>query len=80
MDSLNEILLKKDFEEPFEVSAIKNFVQRTFHSSVTVRLNNNIIIITTPSASLANSLRFHIPQIQKEAATTKKLVLRIGTN
>jgi hypothetical protein len=78
MDSLNDILLHKDFDEPEEVTAIKSFAQRTFKANVKVQIQPNAIIITAKSAALANSLRFHIPQLQKEAATTKRLVFRIG--
>ncbi len=79
MDSLNNILSQKDFEEPPEVAAIKQFVQGAFHSAVGVTLQPNAILITAPSSALIGSLRLETPRLQAAAGTSKRLIFRIGS-
>jgi hypothetical protein len=77
MDSLNDILSRKDLDEPPEVAAIKRYVEVEFHADVGVKVQSETIVIMAKSAALANTLRMRTLQIQKAAETTKKLVLRI---
>jgi hypothetical protein len=79
MDSLNDILGRKDLDEPVESAAIKHYVERKFQSLVNVTVNTNNIVITGESASLITTLRLQSPQLQKEAGTTKNLIFRIGS-
>lgn len=76
-DSLFDILQHKDFSEPSEVAAIKQYIDEHFQVTPEVRLGDYDIIITVPSAALAGVLRFHVKQLQKVAQTNKRLVLRI---
>lgn len=78
MDSLNSILLNKNFDEPPEITAIKSYVERHFKAQVKIKLASNVIIITTGSAALAGTLRMYIRDIQSAAGTEKRLVLRVG--
>jgi len=78
MDSLNDILSRKDLDEPGEITAIKRYVQREFSSNVGVTVRPAAIIITTSSAALASSLRMQVLDLQKAAQTTKKLIFRIN--
>ena len=79
MDSLNNILSRKDFDVPPEIAAIKAYVQRHFQSEVSVKLGPTTIVISASSAALAGSLRMHLRQLQAAAQTDKKLILRIGS-
>ena len=78
MDSLNTILLNKNFDEPPEILAIKSYVERHFKAQVNIKLAPNAIIIITGSAALAGTLRMYLRDIQSAAGTKKKLVLRVG--
>ncbi len=78
MDSLNDILLKKDFDEPPEIAAIKNYAKRQFKSDVGVQIRQNSITITASSAALINALRLKTPQLLEAAQTDKKLIFRIS--
>jgi hypothetical protein len=78
MDSLDDILRNKDFREPRESKAIKNFVKKRFDEVVSVELKQNSIIIVSSSSALADSLRQLGPHIQEAARTDKKLVFRIS--
>jgi hypothetical protein len=78
MDSINSILLNKNFDEPPEITAIKAYVERRFKSEVSVKIGPNAIIISTRSAALAGTLRMYIRDLQEASGTDKKLILRIG--
>lgn len=78
MDSLNDILSRKDLDMPPEAVAIKSYVERKFKSTVGVKVQPHNIVITADSAALANTLRLQTVQIQKAADTNKKLTFRIG--
>lgn len=76
-DSLADLLARKDFDEPPEIRAIKRFVRERYDSDVEVLVRERDIIITTTSASLANTLRLHLSELRKAAGTDKRLVFRI---
>jgi hypothetical protein len=75
--SLADILRSKDFDEPAESTAIKQYVQANFNESVEVIIREKQIIIGVRSAALAGTLRMRTPEIQQSAQTTKRLVFRI---
>jgi hypothetical protein len=78
MDSLNDILSRKDFDEPAESLAIKRYVREKYDEAVAVTIREKEIIIAAPNASLANTLRFKVVDLRKLVGTEKRLVFRIG--
>lgn len=78
MQSLQDILGTKDFDQPVEIGAIKSFVRKKFSSDVGVTVQAHSITITTTSASLAGSLRPQLHTLKKELETDKKIFIRIG--
>lgn len=78
MDSLNDILGRKDFDEPPEIALIKDYVLREFKSTVEVVVRERDIAITSASAALANTLRLRTTDIKQLCQTDKRLVFRIG--
>jgi len=76
-DSLFDILSHKDFSEPAEITAIKQYIAVHFKVDAEVTNHDFDIIITVPSAALASTLRFHVVKIREAANTKKRLVLRI---
>ncbi len=76
-NSLADLLANRDFDEPSEIKAIKEYVRETFESDVEIQLRDKEIVITSTSASLANSLRLKTTELKKRAQTTKKLIFRI---
>jgi hypothetical protein len=76
-DSLLDILTRKDFSEPPEIKAIKQYVADHFQEAVEVIVREREILVTAPSAALANTLRYHVRHLQKAAQTSKRIVLRI---
>jgi len=77
MDSLQNILGTRKFDEPPEIETIKTFVRKTFSMDVTVNVGPHTITIITPSAGLAGSLRPLIHKLKKELDTDKKVFIRI---
>jgi hypothetical protein len=78
MDSLQDLLGSYSPKEPSEVVAIKQYIQQTFNVPSSVGMQGESIVITVASASLANTLRFHVSKIKNAADTEKKIVFRIG--
>lgn len=78
MDSLQDILAKFGQPEQPELLAIKRYVDEHYQTPVSTAINGNSIIITVPSAALANTLRLQTTKIQKACDTDKRLVFRIG--
>jgi len=79
MQSLNDIMLKKNFDEPAEIQIIKDFVERHFKQhAVGVIMQPRQIIITTPSSALAGSLRMKLHELQELVGAERRLIIRIG--
>lgn len=76
-NSLADLLANKNFDEPDEMRAIKQFVQQHYKVDVEVQVRDKELIITTPSAALANTLRLRLPELRNAVATDKRIVLRI---
>ncbi len=77
MDSLDSILKRKDFDEPPEMAAIKQYVQEEFQASVGVQIRDRDIVIEVPGAALANTLRLRAPDMKRRCQLTKRLTFRI---
>ena len=78
MDNLADILQRKDFDEPPEVRAIKDYVRRYYDADVKVTLQPHAIVVSARSAALIGSLRLNLPKLQNAASTDKRIMLRIG--
>lgn len=78
-NSLGDLLAKRDFDEPAEIRAIKNYVRRYYNDAeVKVTIQPHTIVIAARSAALIGSLRLNLPKLEKAAATDKRILLRIG--
>lgn len=78
MDSLQSILGNKDFDEPQEITSIKKYVQDEFQTEVGVQVRDKDIVVSVPSAALANTLRLRQTEITRRCQLDKKLVFRIS--
>lgn len=78
MESLSDILLKKDFDEPAEIARIKRYVLDKFKASVGVQVRDHDIVIIVSGSALANTLRLSGPAIKRHCQIDKRLVFRIG--
>lgn len=78
MDGLGDILRYKNFDEPMEVRAIKEYVRRYYEAEVRVTMQQHAIVVQGRSAALIGSLRMNLPKLQEAAGTDKRILLRIG--
>jgi hypothetical protein len=78
MDLLKDILVKKDLDEPTEVTALKEYCQELFNFTPKISLKDEAIWMSVPSGVLATELRMRLPEIQRRCGLTKKLIIRIG--
>ena len=78
MDSLRNLMSKKDFDTPKEVVIIKDFLRKHFQRDATVNLSSYAITIVVESASLAGALRAKLEALKKELETSKKIYIKIG--
>jgi hypothetical protein len=78
MDSIKDLLTRKDFEQPDEIQRIKDFVMSKFGEEPRVRITKDSIIISVSNASLAGALRMHLHHLAKDLETEKRLLLRIS--
>ncbi len=78
MDNLADILRQRDFDEPPEVRAIKDYVRRHYDAEVKVTVQPHAIVVAARSAALIGSLRMNLPKLQKAASTEKRILLRVG--
>jgi hypothetical protein len=77
---LLNILGDKDFDEPPEIKSIKKYVQTEFGVRVGVQLRERDIIISVPSAALANTLRLRGPELKRRCQLDKRLIFQIGAS
>jgi hypothetical protein len=78
MDSLQNIISRYGTPEQPELIAIKKYVSDKYTTLVSTAINGETIIVTVPSAALANTLRLQTTQIQEVCNIQKRLVFRIG--
>jgi len=78
MDSLQDILAKYGKSEQPELVAVKRYVDEHYHIPVSAALSGETIVVTVPSAALANTLRLQISKIQTDCQLEKRLIFRIG--
>lgn len=79
MDSLFDILSRKDYDQPAEITAIKAYVRQEFDAEVEVLLHGEKeIIISSLSSGLIGSLRLRSPAIKRAARTDRRLIFRVG--
>jgi hypothetical protein len=76
MDSLQDILGKKDFTPPDEITSVKEFIQRRYNSPSRVRIEREVLIIRVPSSALAATLQLEQRRLREACRITKKLIIR----
>ncbi len=79
MESLEDILGKKNFTPPDEIAAVKDYVKRHYKSSCGVKLQRDTLVISVFSSALAGTLQMEKPRIIKACGIKQKLVIRIGS-
>lgn len=78
MDSLQDILGKKDFTPPDEIASVKEFIMRRYKSPSRVRVERDVLIVRVPSSALAATLQLEQRRMIEACSLTKRLIIRTG--
>jgi hypothetical protein len=78
MDSLQDIISRYDKPEQPELAAVKGYVDEHYHIPISAAISGDTIVVTVPSAALANTLRLQSSKITEVCKLDKRLVFRIG--
>jgi len=78
MDSIKDLLLQKNLDEPTEITALKSFCQEQYHFEPKIKLQDSSIFLSVPNGILATELRMRQTEIKKRCQLTKKLIIKIG--
>ena len=78
MDSLQDILGKRNFNPPDEIASVKEYIQRRYKSPSRVRVERGVIIVRVPSGALAATLQLEQNRMIEACNLKKKLVIRTG--
>lgn len=78
MDSLKDLLVNKDLDEPTEITALKAYCQENFNFKPKINIKGENIWLMAPNGILATELRMRYPDIKQRCGLTKKLIIRIG--
>ncbi|HET7827702.1 MAG TPA: hypothetical protein VFK97_02440 [Candidatus Saccharimonadales bacterium] len=78
MDSLQDILGKKNFRPPDEIASVKDYIQRRYKSPSRVRVERGMVIVRVPSSGLAATLQLEQNRLIEACNLKKKLIIRVG--
>lgn len=78
MDSLKDLLVHKNLDEPTEVTALKNYCKDRFNFEAKISLNGDVLWLTVPNGILATELRMRQTDIITRCGITKKFRIKIG--
>lgn len=78
MDSLQNILSRKNFTPPDEVMAVKEYIERRYKSPSRVRVERDALIVRVPSSALAATLQLEQRSVIDSCRITRKLIIRVG--
>lgn len=79
MDSLQEILGKRDYSPPDEVEAIRGYIERRYKSKCYIKLQRDALIVSVRSSALAATLQLERQRMIETCNITKKLVIRASS-
>ncbi len=79
MDSLQEILARKQLTKPDEITAVKDYVMLKYRADCRVKIERKILIISVPNSALAATLQLERQKIIKACNLGDlRLVIRNG--
>lgn len=78
MDSLKDLLIQKNLDEPSEVIALKDYYQSNFKLPAKVNLTQNSIILVVPNGKIATEIRSRTLEIQRRCQLTRKFYVKVS--
>ena len=78
MDSLQDIMGKKNFAPPDEMAAVKDYVLRHYNRPCIVRLERGALILSVRGSGLAATIQLERNKLIEACNLKQKLVIRAG--
>ena len=78
MDNLDDILKNRDFNQPYEIKIIKDFIRINFDDHCLVKITDLKILIVVSNSSLAGALKEKLESLKEKLDTKKNILIRIG--
>lgn len=78
MDSLQDILGKKNFNPPDEFKTVRDYIKRRYNSNCYVKIQRDALIITVSGSALAATIQLERQSLIEACHLKKKLVIRSG--
>ncbi len=80
MDSIGEVLGKRDFAPPNEIALIREYINRRYQSKCYIKMHSGSVIVAVQSSALAGTLHLERQAlIDTCGIRDKKLIIRTGT-
>lgn len=79
MDSLKDLLISKNLDEPGEVSSLKDYFHSTFNITPIIKVSPKAIVVIVPNSKLATEIRGRVLDIERRCQLTKQLFVKVGT-
>jgi hypothetical protein len=76
-ESIENLLKKRDYSEPEEISIIRNYVFKKYGKVPGLKITGKKIIIFVPSAALAGALRMDLHELEQKIKTKHELSIQI---
>lgn len=78
MEDIKSLLSNNKQNEPPQISALKQYAQEKFNTTITVRVSSKHYLIKVPGAALAGKFRIESANITEVCGLDKPLVIHIG--
>lgn len=80
MDSLKDLLMVKNLDQPSEMKAIQEYLDRELHYPFTLKDYPKHTTIAVGNGKIGYLMRSMLPALQAYAAPTKEIHIRIDRN
>jgi hypothetical protein len=78
MDSLQDIMGKKNFTPPDEIAVIRDYIKRRYDSPSRIKVEKTAIIVSVPSSALAATIYLERQTLIERCNIKQRLVVRTG--
>lgn len=79
MDSIADVLGKKDFKPPDEIAAIRAYIERRYKSRCYIKMQRDSVVISVKNSALAATIHLERQGLIDACGLTKRLVIRTGS-
>lgn len=78
MDSIKDLLLQKNLDEPTEITALRDYYEKSFGLPASINVTPRSIVLNVPNSKLASEIRLRTLEIERRCQLTKKLFIKVS--